>query len=235
MLFAASQDQRCLETMAKLLTLQNRIVKKSFETLKPGTWARYNDRTLAIYLGPQPEHGETLYGIEFQNTKMPVSQIWYAIVPKTFIVLGKKVTLFTLDPRIAYLDLNGMIVRVDKGLIDLYLDRMRPISIGLTPAYIENAGRCVHDTVVTSRSGVRLQGGKSIDVSEIADRTTGGMIIVSDEVPFGYVRTGPFGSAGTPVLIDFGYAGYSSRITEAKRRMARPAASFLFAPGGVRQ
>lgn len=230
-LFAGSQDQQCLETMVKLHDLQNRIVQKSFEALKPGTWAKYNDGTLALYLGEQPVDGKRLYGIEFQHTRIPVSQIWYAIVPKEFVVLGKKVTFLTLDPRIAYLQLGGALVKVDKSLIDLYLTRMRPLTIGLTPAQIQMTGKCVHDTVLRYRSGIRLAGGKVIDVAEITDRSTGGVVYMSDEVPFGYVRTGPFGSPGTPSLVDFGYGGHSPQISAAQRRDAKPAASLLFGPG----
>ncbi len=237
-LFAAQKNEQCLETMAKLYTLQNQIVKRSFKALKPGTWARYNDGTLAVYLGQQPhqpnQQGEVLYGIEFQNTKMPAQEIWYAIVPKSIIYHGKKFTFLTLDPRIAYLNLRGMIVRVDKGLIDLYLQRMRPISIGLTPAQIQATAQCVHNTVVVPRSGLRLQGGKVIDASEIEDRTTGGVTYMSDGVPFGYVRCGPLGSAGRPVLVDFGFGGHPPRITEAMRRAAKPAASLFLSPGRKR-
>ncbi|WP_148224963.1 hypothetical protein [Nitratifractor salsuginis] len=230
-LFAVQNDQQCLETMMKLHDLQNRIVKKSFEALKPGTWAKYNDGTLALYLGEQPVDGKRLYGIEFQNTRMPVSQIWYAEVPKNFILLGRKLTFLTLDPRIAYLNIGGVLVKVDKDLIDLYLTRMQPLSIGLTPAQIQTTAKCVHDTVLRFRSGIRLPSGKVIDVAEIIDRTTGGVVYMSDEVPFGYVRTGPFGSPGAPSLVDFGYGGHTPHITPAQQRAAKPAASLLFGPG----
>lgn len=230
----AAENPECYNTALKLHNLQNRIVQKSFQELKPGTWARYNDGTLALYLGSQQLEGERLYGIEFQGTKIPVSQIWYAVIPKNFLILGKKVTFLTLDPRIAYLNMRGILVRVDKALIDFYLGRMPPISIGLTPAHIETSARCIHDTVVEPHSGIRLPGGKVINVSEIKDRTTGGVGYMSVEVPFGYVRTGPFGSPGKPVLVDYGYGGHAARITEAKRRAAKPAASFLFSPRGPR-
>ncbi len=120
-LSAGWSQARCKKEAKKLLDLQNRIVTQSFERLPVGAWARYNDGTVALYLGKDKTPDGALYGIEFAGSKMPVAQVWYTIVDKQFQTPIGPVTMRTLDPRLLYVrgGPGGGLMRIDGPILQL--------------------------------------------------------------------------------------------------------------------
>jgi len=230
-LTAEWSQEKCRAEAAKLLQLQNRIVTYSFEKLKPDDWARYNDGTFALYLGPTHTSQGTLYGIEFSGSKMPVAQVWYAIVDKRIETPLGPVTMRTLDPRILYVrgGPGGGVMRIEGPILAMALERMRPLSVILTPAEVHIPPKCTHDTEVLPVTGHRLEEGQVINGMKIVDHTTGGSVLVSPEVPFGLVGD----PSGTPHLVAYGHGGVRPRIDERARRSARAMPPIPVFPRGM--
>lgn len=211
---------QCKEEAKKLLDLQNRIVTQSFEGLPVGAWARYNDGTVALYLGKDKTPDGELYGIEFGGSKMPVAQVWYAIVDKHIQTPLGPVTMRTLDPRLLYVrgGPGGGVMRIDGPILQMALQRMGELSIILTPARVKWPADCSHHTEVHPVTGYRLEGGQVIDGVKIIDYETGGSVVVSDKVPFGLVGN----PSGTPHLVAYGFGGGKKvQIDEQARKSAR--------------
>ncbi|WP_292661566.1 hypothetical protein [Nitratifractor sp.] len=164
-LSAGWSQARCKKEAKKFLDLQNRIVTQSFERLPVRAWARYNDGTVALYLGKGRTPDGELYGIEFSGSKMPVAQVWYAIVDKHFQTPIGPVTMRTLDPRLLYVrgGPDGGVMRIDGPILQMALQRMGEPSIILTPALVKWPADCSYHTEVHPVTGYRLEGGQVID------------------------------------------------------------------------
>ncbi|WP_457603417.1 hypothetical protein [Nitratifractor sp.] len=217
-LLAEWSQARCKEEAKKLLDLQNRIVTQSFERLPKGAWARYNDGTVALYLGKDKTPDGALYGIEFSGSKMPVAQVWYTIVDKQFQTPIGPATMRTLDPRLLYVlgGPGGGLMRIDGPILQLALQRIGGLSIILTPTHVKWLADCSHHTEVHPLTGYRLEGGQVIDGAKIVDYETGGSLIVSEKVPFGLVGD----PSGTPHLVAYGVGGVQPHIDAKARQRA---------------
>ena len=228
---AADWDQtRCEAEAVKIQNLQNSIVTHSFERLKRGDWAKYDDGTVALYLGRQETPLGKLYGIEFQGSKMPVQQVWYAIVDKRFQTPAGPKTLRTLDPRLIYFQTgSGGVMRLEGPALQMALQRMGRLSTILTPGKVNVPLDCSHRTEVHPVTGYRLEGGQVVDGAKIVDYTEGSSIIVSDRVPFGLVGD----RSGTPHLVAYGHGGIEPRIDQKAREAAKPMPPIPFFPGAM--
>ncbi|HFQ90463.1 MAG TPA: hypothetical protein ENK27_10360 [Desulfobulbus sp.] len=231
LLSAGWSNAKCKAEAEKLNDLQNRIVTQSFENLQKGDWARYDDGTVALYLGRQQTPPGKLYGIEFQGSKMPVAQVWYAIVDKRIETSFGPVTFRTLDPRLLYVRAEPSgVMRLDGPILRMTLQRMGPLSTILTPAPINDMLDCSHETEIVPVTGYRLAEGQFIDGAKIVDHTTGGRIIVSTAVPFGFVGN----PETTPHLVAYGHGGVRPQIDEQARRSAGSMPPIPSFPGGMR-
>ena len=118
-----------------------------------------------MYLGKGRTPDGELYGIEFSGSKMPVAQVWYAIVDKHFQTPIGPVTMRTLDPRLLYVrgGPDGGVMRIDGPILQMALQRMGEPSIILTPALVKWPADCSYHTEVHPVTGYRLEGGQVID------------------------------------------------------------------------
>ena len=230
LLSAGGNDAACQAVAEKLHDLQNHIVTRSFAELEKGDWARYDDGTIALYLGRKRTPQGMLYGIEFRGSKMPAAQVWYAIVDRQIRGQAGAVTFRTLDPRLIYLRVgSGRVMRLEGPALAMALQRMGALSMILTPGQILIPPDCSHETEVLPVTGYRLAEGQFIDGVKIVDQTTGGWIIVSTKVPFGFV-----GNPGTtPHLVAYGHGGPVPRIDERARRSARAMPPIPYLPAGM--
>ena len=187
--------------------------------LPVGAWARYNDGTVALYLGKDKTPDGELYGIEFGGSKMPVAQIWYAIVDKHFQTPVGPVTMRTLDPHLLYVrgGPGGGLMRIDGPILQMALARMQPLSVILTPAQISIPLDCSHETETIQVKSYSLDGGQVVEAWKIVDHVTGGSLYVSTEVPFGLIGD----RSGTPHLVAYGIGGKKAQIDEQARKAAR--------------
>ena len=230
LLMARWDPSECRVQAVKIQQLQNSIVTHSFERLRRGDWAKYDDGTVALYLGRQKTPLGKLYGIEFQGSKMPVQQVWYEIVDKRFETPAGPQTLRTLDPRLIYFTTgSGGVMYLEGPALQMALQRMGRLSTILTPGEVNVPLDCSHRTEVHEITGYRLDGGQVIDGAKIVDYTEGSSVIVSDRVPFGLVGD----PSGTPHLVAYGHGGIEPHIDEKARKAAKPMPPIPFFPGAM--
>ena len=230
LLMARWDPTECKAQAVKIHNLQNSIVTRSFERLRRGDWAKYNDGTVALYLGRQKTPLGKLYGIEFQGSKMPVQQVWYEIVDKHIQTPFGTKTLRTLDPRLIYFQTgSGGVMRLEGPALQMALQRMGRLSTILTPGQVNVPLDCSHRTEVHEVTGYKLDNGEVINGAKIVDYETGGSVIVSDMVPFGLVGD----RSGTPHLVAYGHGGIEPRIDEKAREAAQPMPPIPFFPGAM--
>jgi len=201
LVMAVWAKSNCYETAQKLYNLQNSIVEKSFIALSKGAWAIYNQEIKVVSLGKKIQNNQTLYGIEVVINKKP-AQIWYKMVEKSFKVAKNSISFKTLDPYEIYLSMgNGQMMHITKAQIDFFM-RMQgkkwstiltlgQINIPLQCKNIPKLKTFVYD----------INNKKSVKAVKITKVQTGAYIIVSNEVPFGLIKSSSLH------MTDYGFAG----------------------------
>jgi len=221
----------CMESARKLVSIQNSIVENSYKKLHEGAWARYRGGEQAVYLGERVIDGKRLFGVELMVHPPYVVQTWYRVVPKR---LTPTLTMLTIDPTIVYFnDRNGRVYKLNKSLIELYYAFAgggKNLSTILTPAVLNTPPAC-ENRVRIQKKMVRI-GDRSVIGHSIESLKNGALVIVSDQVPFGIVRTQSSNTNGKPFeLVNFGFDGKKPVIDDGARARARP---FVLPFGGGR-
>ena len=203
----------CKKEAIKLNILQNSIVTNSFEKLKPLSWAKYNKGITALYLGKDESVGKNLYGIELRTSKKMVAQIWYALVDKNISIAGKEFVFRTIDPKLMYIKSKTQVLRLNKTALQLAFGKLKYLSIILTPAHINKKLDCTKEIKI-QKINYSLQNGQKIDAYKIEDSIHKNSIIVSDKVPFGFIK------GGDVELISYGNSSKKPLIDKEERQKA---------------
>jgi len=226
----------CYSVAKELHTLQNRIVERSYEALRPGAWAAYKDlngnRVRAVFVGRERHGGQTLYGIEISLGRGAPVQMWMRLVDKPVAFENRRLVFKTLEPWELYVPFQGGAMRVGHEALAAYMRMLGPeLSTILTPAEIIVPPRCDRVPKV-ERVTHTLPGGKKIEATKITDSANGAYVLVSPEVPFGMVAVDARDGARQE-MTDFGHSGGKVRIGAAMRKQAMPMPVMPGFPGGA--
>ncbi len=216
LVFAYGADP-CLKVAQDLWKLQNSIIEHAFLGLAKGTWARYDDGSTMVYVGQDTIEGQKLYGAEWHYRDL-VMQMWYRIITRNKVYAGKKYPFRLLDPQYVYIFQDSTVIRLNAAQMRMMGSQWSHI---LSWGFLEDTPPdCTHNQVVTVKKERRTIGDKSVAVYKVVGND-GGYVMVSDEVPFGYVEAGDSSGVGTPRLVAFGEKG-KIRITHHMRSSAMP-------------
>ncbi|WP_456451489.1 hypothetical protein [Hydrogenimonas sp.] len=226
----------CYTVAKELHALQNSIVERSYEALRPGAWALYKDlngnRVRAVFVGRERREGQTLYGIEISMGRGAPVQMWVRLVDKPVAYESHRLIFKTLEPWELYVPFQGGAMRIGHEALAAYMRMLGPeLSTILTPAEIVVPPRCDRVPKVEHVTHT-LPSGKKVEATKITDSVNGAYVLVSPEVPFGMVTVDARDGARQE-MTDFGHGGGKVQIDAAMRKQAMPMPVTPGFPGGA--